>query len=195
MTLHREPVQVGFDVNIGGTTQEEQVRNSFDPFARTSFLTQYPQGVGAEAIIDAVVTNTPVFLRTSKASRGKLSGSIVLNNVKLLNVPIAVGVQGGETTLNGGSITIQSWGQGNVFKGTNSKGKFTQGAISNFNKPACLLDESGNIFGKSHPQYENYAVGQFVSVKDQGAKGDGRTDDTDALQAVLAKVCGTSFGL
>jgi glucan 1,3-beta-glucosidase len=114
--------------------------------------------------------------------------SIVLNNIKLYNVPVAVGVQGGAVVLNGGSITIPSWGQGNVFTGTDPTGKFTQGSIPAFGKPACLLDGSGKIFGKTHPQYENFAVSQFVSVKDQGAKGDGRTDDTDALQEVLIKV-------
>lgn len=45
-----------------------------------------PQGVGAEAIIDAVVTNTPVFLQRSK-TQSTLDGSIVLSNVKLTNVP------------------------------------------------------------------------------------------------------------
>lgn len=37
-------------------------------------------------------------------------------------------------------------------------------------------------------RYENYAVSQFVSVKSQGAKGDGVTDDTTAIQAVLNNV-------
>ncbi len=37
-------------------------------------------------------------------------------------------------------------------------------------------------------RYENYAVSQFVSVKDHGAKGDGKTDDTSAIQAVFDQV-------
>src|ERR1700722_11219632 len=106
-----------------------------------------PQTVGAEAIIDAVVTNTPIFIRTSEASDGKLDGSIVLNHITLNNVPIAVGVKGGATVLPGGSTTITSWGQGNIYAGSNPRGKYIQGDIPNFDKAACLLDESGKIFG------------------------------------------------
>ncbi|KAF9255646.1 pectin lyase-like protein [Marasmius fiardii PR-910] len=47
--------QVGFDLTTGDTTQETQ-------------------SVGAEAIIDARVANTPVFIRNSKPSDGSLAG-------------------------------------------------------------------------------------------------------------------------
>lgn len=167
---HKSTQQIGFDLTTGGTTQSTQT-------------------VGAEAIVDAVVSNTPIFVRTSTASNGRLGGSIVINNAKLTNVPTAVGVVGGAVVLAGGTTTIASWGQGNVYTGTNPTAKFTQGNIAAANKPASLLDGSGKIFGKAHPQYANYAVSQFVSVKDNGAKGDGRSDDTAALTAIFAKVC------
>ncbi|KAL4069057.1 glycoside hydrolase family 55 protein [Scleroderma citrinum] len=158
--------QVGFDLTTGGTTLSTQT-------------------MGSEAIIDAMVTNTPIFIRTSTASNGRLGGSLVLNNIKLNNVPIAVGVNAGATVLAGGITTIASWGQGNVFSGTSATATFTQGNIVAANKPSSLLDTSGRIFGKSHPQYISYAASQFVSVKTQGAKGDGHTDDTAAIQNVL----------
>ncbi|KAG5350518.1 hypothetical protein C0989_010720, partial [Termitomyces sp. Mn162] len=163
--------QVGFDLLTGGATANTQ-------------------SVGAMAIIDSVVTNTPIFVRNSQPSDNNLAGSLVINNARLNNVQTAVGVVGGATVLAGGTKTIKSWGQGNVFKGTSSGAKFVQGDIGNPSKPSSLLDGSGKIFGRMHPQYASYAVSEFVSVRDHGAKGDGRTDDTAALKAIFSKYAG-----
>ncbi|KAF9242334.1 glycoside hydrolase family 55 protein [Melanogaster broomeanus] len=106
---------------------------------------------------------------------GSLAGSIVLNNVELHNVPVAVGVQTGEVVLRGskGSSRIESWGQGNVYVGTGGQPHFTQGSIVPPQKPHNIIDRTGKIFGKTHPQYADYSLDQIVSVKSHGAVGDG----------------------
>lgn len=154
----------------------------------TGGTTQDTQSVGAEAIIDAVVTNTPVFVRSSTNSAGSLKGSLVLNNIKLSNVPTAVGITDGTVVLAGGSTTIDTWGQGDIYSGTGGSKTFTQGTLTSPNKASSLLDSAGRIFGRTRPQYADYAVSQFVSARDQGCKGDGTTDDTAAIKALFAAV-------
>ena len=85
-------------------------------------------------------------------------------------------------------MVIPSWGQGNVYSGGNPTGNFVQDNIVAVNKPSVLLDSSGKIFGKTRPQYADYSVRQFVSVKSNGAMGDGVTDDTLALTNIFNKV-------
>ncbi|KAF9531459.1 exo-beta-1,3-glucanase [Crepidotus variabilis] len=163
--------QVGFDIATGGITVDNQT-------------------AGAQAIIDAEITNTPIFIRTSQSSNGRLGGSIVLNNVKLTNVPVAVGALDGSIALQGTTSStslIKSWAQGNVYKGTHPQSSFVQRLIDEPRKPRSLLNHEGKIVGRCHPQYENIQVDDFVSARDHGAVGDGVTDDTKALQTMLDK--------
>src|SRR6266576_2899678 len=138
------------------------------------------------AIIDATVKNTDGFVRTSTTNPGASAGSIVLNNAKLIHTPVVVGYTIA-VALAGGTKTISSWGQGNTYSGSNPSGSYVQGDIIAADKPSVLLDSSGKIFGKGHPQYADYAVSQFVSVRSKGAKGDGVTDDTAALTNILSQ--------
>ena len=79
-------------------------------------------------------------------------------------------------------------GQGNVYVGSSKQSTFVQGTIPSPDMPSALLDGEGKVFGKNRPQYEDYDVSQFVSVKDFNATGDGKTDDLAALQAIFNKV-------
>ncbi len=72
--------------------------------------------VGSAIVIDSSFTNTPVAVKTgyTASSSPDTAGSLILENVKLNNVPTAV--QGGSgSLLAGGSITIAGWGQGHRY--------------------------------------------------------------------------------
>lgn len=166
--------QVGFDVTVG-TKQDDS-----------------SQGTGGIAIIDAVVKDTPIFYRSSNATT-ELQSSIVLNNVVATNVPTIVGIVGGQTVLAGstGQTNIDTWVQGNVYAASKSQG-YVRGETRKISKDQSLL-ENGRIFSKGRPTYAGYDTGQVVSVRSEGAKGDGKTDDTAALQAIFDKVSTTSI--
>ena len=82
------------------------------------------------------------------------------------------------------------WGQGNIYtsSGQTTNAQFTQGDLTPPYKPRSLLDGGGRVVGRGRPQYEDYTVDQFVSVKAHGAMGDGVTDDTKALKEIFEKV-------
>ncbi|KZT10683.1 glycoside hydrolase family 55 protein [Laetiporus sulphureus 93-53] len=162
----------------------------FVGFALTTGTTSgSSQGVGSENIIDAAITDVTYFIQPSSVS-SSLDGSIVLNNIALTNVGYAVASSSSDVVLAGGTYTINSWAQGNVYSGSDGTGTFTQGDITAISKPSELLASTGWIFGKGHPQYIDYSPSQFISVRSQGATGDGSTDDTAAIQDVFNNYAG-----
>jgi len=153
------------------------------------------QTTGSLAIIDGEIQDTPVFIRTSQSSDNRLAGSLVLSNIKLTNVPVVVGVLNGPDVLLGTSPAVTTavvdlWVQGNVYHGSDPRGVFVQGEFSPPRKPESLLTKEGKILGRGHPQYEDMDIEDFISMRDFGAVGDGKTDDTAALQEILNKVRG-----
>lgn len=50
-----------------------------------------------------------------------------------------------------------------------------------------------NYYGKSRPQYEDLRTSSIINVKDHGAVGDGKTDDTTAIEATLALAVSPRF--
>lgn len=55
-------------------------------------------------------------------------------------------------------------------------------------RPACLVDEHGRWFGQEKPSYVSWS--DVVNIQKYGAKGNGVSDDTKAMQTVLNKYAG-----
>jgi hypothetical protein len=143
------------------------------------------QTVGSVVMMDSVFVNTPIGVNSSfsENSEPRTGGTLILDNVDFSGSEVAVQDFTGQPILPGGRI-VTGWAQGHALANGAQLGR-VQGDISNApQKPESLLGENG-FFERSKPQYEDVPVTQFVSLKDQGAKGDGQTDDTDAIQAAI----------
>jgi glucan 1,3-beta-glucosidase len=142
------------------------------------------QTVGSVLLVDSTISNTPIGVSTAySTTEGSTNGTLIIDNVDMSQgVPAAVS-SGGNTIL-AGNTKIASWTQGNQYLGANS-GKAVQAGATAPSKPASLLNSAGNVFTRSKPQYETESASVFKSVKSAGAKGDGVTDDTAAIQAVF----------
>jgi glucan 1,3-beta-glucosidase len=146
------------------------------------------QTVGSILLVDSTISNTDVGVATTYSTDSAMTnGTLVLDNVDMSTVPVAVkNLESQETILAGNGI-ISSWVQGRVYEGADG-GKAFQGEHSPLNKPEALTDGSGRFVTKSKPQYADVPAANFVSVKAAGAKGDGQTDDTAAIQAVFDNI-------
>lgn len=120
-------------------------------------------------------------------SRSRLRYLICLEvinaNTESSTVPVAVSNAASQATILTGNAKISSWMQGRTY--TSASGEATQGSQTAVTKPATLLNSAGNVFTRSKPQYETVPVASFLSAKAAGAKGDGVTDDTAAIQALF----------
>ncbi|KAI1310595.1 glycoside hydrolase family 55 protein [Xylaria venustula] len=144
--------------------------------------------VGSAIILDSSFSGAQVAIKTAYTAdtTPDTAGSLILENVTLDNVPTAVQGASG-SLLAGGSTTIAAWGQGHQYvSGANRE---LSGDITANDRPSVLTGENG-YYSRSKPQYNDLAASDIVSARSSGAKGDGTTDDTAALQSAINSATG-----
>jgi glucan 1,3-beta-glucosidase len=162
--INIENCTTGLDMSAGGRTQ---------------------QSVGSVTLIDSTITNTQTGILTARDSSSlpPAAGSLIVENVKFNNVPVAIRGPSGPRVQN--TNYIAGWVEGRTY--TPNGPNIIQGQLTPNSRPSSLLQSDGKFYERSKPQYENMAAASFLSARDVGATGNGRTDDTQALQNAITR--------
>jgi glucan 1,3-beta-glucosidase len=140
------------------------------------------QTVGSVLLQDSVIRNTMVGVKSgfNATSLPPSGGTLIIDNVDFTGTPTGVQNAAGQI-LAGGSV-VQGFILGPSYAGSHATRSLGTAKLPA--KPPGLM-ANGKVYERSRPQYENVPVSSFVSLKSAGAKGDGKTDDTQAIQGAI----------
>ncbi|SMQ48798.1 unnamed protein product [Zymoseptoria tritici ST99CH_3D7] len=167
----------------GWTYQNININNCSIGLDMSGLDTNGAQTVGSVTFIDSTMANTAIGIKTARSSSSQpnAGGSLVVENVRLSNVRTAIQGPGG--ALVGAVSSIAGFLQGNTYTPTGPNK--AQGSFTPNSRPSSLLQLDGKYYQRSKPQYERLSTSSFLSARSAGATGNGRTDDTTALQNAI----------
>ncbi|USW48104.1 Putative pectate lyase superfamily protein [Septoria linicola] len=130
---------------------------------------------GSISLIDSACDNCAIVVNGTD--------SILLENLDIRSSGPILQVNGTDQRV--GDLTGKTYVLGNSYA-DDAKVPHSNGSVIAYtDRGRHLVDEDGQYFFKRHPQYTDLPGSAFASVKDAGAKGDGVTDDTQAIQDAL----------
>ncbi|KAK0748997.1 glycoside hydrolase family 55 protein [Schizothecium vesticola] len=141
--------------------------------------------MGMLNLIDSTATNTSALVTAGALSAGAVSGSLMLENIRVDGSTVRVS---GTAVLTGSVEPGVSWIRGNVYKAGSTSPQLLTGQRVPTSRPDRLVNGTGFYYTIAQPTYSEYDVTQVINVKDVAqhpVAGDGVTDDTASLQAIV----------
>jgi hypothetical protein len=165
------------NVDVGFKLLKEE-KNSTSRSVKRQAKNNEEGNIGSASFIDSSFSNveTAVLVAPVNSKPGTGSTGVVLENVILTNVKTGVADTSGKALLAGGTKRVKSWATGPVYSNIQER-DFSAGAdVAEYKRDPSLLDtkngaEGAPYFERPKPQYEGHSAGEFVHLKDLGAKG------------------------
>ncbi|KAK6515376.1 hypothetical protein TWF506_007715 [Arthrobotrys conoides] len=157
---------------------------------------------GSVLLLDSYIENTDIAIKTFRTQESKppAAGTLIIQNLVISGVKTTVSGWNDEEIFGGNekgrNTTIPFWGHGKGYSDHLPQGgdinvvaDETVDAI-----PAALKDTTGKILERPRPLYRHIIPSRFVSVRANGAVGDGVADDTAAIQEIISTHGNTPAG-
>ncbi|KAL4866510.1 hypothetical protein BDV12DRAFT_210436 [Aspergillus spectabilis] len=144
---------------------------------------------GSLTVIDSSGSSLGNMIISSNGG-GSAQNSIILDNVQCTNSGSTVSLSG--NAVLSGSVT-NTWVHGNLYSGGSTTAAYEQGHQVTTARADVLLDAASKYFTMSPPTYAQYSSDQVINIKTVSGfpvMGDGATDDTANINAILAEYAG-----
>jgi len=156
-------------------------------------------GLGMFSLIDSQATNTSSLLTTFAKTNSSAAhtGSLVLENIQVDNTSTTVSIAN-SPVLAGSIPPGESWIRGNTY--LRRQKQIFAGQKQKSSRPSALINATTYAYPTvPPPTYAEFDITQVVNIKDVAShpvKGDGITDDTANIQAILlSEANGTTEGV